>query len=94
MWGPVKLEEAVLRPGYPACLRWSPTTGARRLEQRGVNTLQAVRSATRIGSRPRTLAAGAAGSADWQSLAVRRLALFIVNSVERGTRWALGAAAR
>ena len=90
VWGPVKLEETVLRPGYrPACA--VSDDRRRRLEQKGVNALQAVRSATRIGARPRTLAAGAAGSADWQSLAVRRLALFIVNSVERGTRWALGA---
>ncbi|MGC1522358.1 MAG: hypothetical protein WA803_12530, partial [Steroidobacteraceae bacterium] len=37
------------------------------------------------------LAAGAATDADWQYLASRRLALFIVNCIERGTRWAAGA---
>jgi uncharacterized protein len=36
---------------------------------------------------PRTLAAGTAGDADWQNLAARRRALFILNCVERGTRW-------
>jgi phage tail sheath protein FI len=46
-----------------------------------------VRSATRIGVAPRTLARGSAGNAAWADLASRRLALFIVNSVERGTRW-------
>lgn len=62
-----------------------------RLLLRGVNTLQAVRSVARIGVKPRTLAAGAAGAQDWQNLAARRLALFIVNSIERGTRWVLTA---
>ena len=90
VWGPTKLEEAVLRPGYrPACLVAEDRRA--RLALHGVNTLQAVRSVARIGARPRTLAAGTAGAADWQSLAARRLALFIVNSVERGTRWALTA---
>ena len=92
LWAPAKLEEAVLRPGYrPTCL----VAEDRRvlLALRGVNTLQAVRSVARIGVKPRTLAAGAAGAADWQSLAARRLALFILNSVECGTRWALTAEA-
>ncbi len=92
LWGPAKLEEAVLRPGYrPTCL--VAEDRRMRLALRGVNTLQAVRSVARIGVKPRTLAAGAAGAADWQSLAARRLALFILNSVERGTRWALAAGA-
>jgi hypothetical protein len=46
-----------------------------------------VRSAARIGVGARTLAVGATDSADWQYLAARRLALFIVNSIESGTRW-------
>ena len=41
--------------------------------------------------KPRTLAAGSAGTQDWQNLASRRLALFIVNSIERGTRWVIAA---
>jgi phage tail sheath protein FI len=40
----------------------------------------------------RTLTGGAHGAADWGWLATRRLAFFIVNSVERGTRWVLGSA--
>lgn len=86
VWGSAKVAEPILRPGYrPSCI----VAGDRRmrLAALGVNTLQAVRSAARIGVSPRTLAAGAASAADWQSLAARRLALFILNSVERGTRW-------
>jgi hypothetical protein len=86
LWGPAKLEETLLRPGYrPVCL--IPEDRRVRLALYGVNTLQAVRAVARIGVKSRTLAAGSAGAADWQSLAARRLALFIVNSIERGTRW-------
>jgi uncharacterized protein len=86
VWVPADHEEAVLRPGYrPACL----VSEDRRvkLAQHGVNTLQAIRSTTRIGVRARTLAAGSAANTDWQYLSARRLALFILNSIERGTRW-------
>lgn len=88
VWGPAKPEDAVLRPGYrPACL---VTEDLRmRLAARGVNTIQAVRSVARIGVQPRTLAAGTAGAPDWQYLRARRLALFILNSIERSTRWAV-----
>jgi hypothetical protein len=88
IWGPEKPEDAILRPGFrPVCL--VAEDRRMRLAAKGVNTIQAVRSATRIGVSPRTLAGGVAGSADWQSLRLRRLALFILNSVERGTRWVL-----
>jgi hypothetical protein len=85
-WGPPVPGDAILRPGYrPCCL---VTEDKRiRLASLGVNCIQVVRSATRMGVQPRTLAAGSAGSADWQNLAARRRALFILNSVERGTRW-------
>jgi hypothetical protein len=90
VWVPAKNDEAILRPGYrPTCL---VTEDRRmRLATLGVNTLLAVRSAARIGVAARTLAGGTAGSADWQYLAARRLALFIVNSIERGTRWVAAA---
>ena len=35
----------------------------------------------------RTLACGASASSDWSYLSQRRLALFIINAIERGTRW-------
>lgn len=85
-WSAARPEEAVLRPGYrPVC---SVSEDRRlRLESKGVNTLQAVRSVTRIGVQARTLAAGSAPSADAQSLTARRLALFIMNSIAAGTRF-------
>jgi uncharacterized protein len=86
VWVPARNDEAILRPGYrPTCL---VTEDRRmRLATLGVNIIQAVRSAARIGVASRTLAAGTATNADWQYLAARRLALNIVNSIERGTRW-------
>jgi hypothetical protein len=92
LWAAGRTEEAVLRPGYrPACLVSEDRRS--RLEQKGVNTLQAVRSVARIGVRARTLAAGTAPSADAQNLAARRFALLVVNSIEQGTRWVRGVAA-
>jgi hypothetical protein len=86
VWVPAKLDEAVLRPGYrPACL--VAEDRRLRLAALGVNTIQAVRSTGRVGVSPRTLAAGTAGASEWQYLASRRLALLIVNSIVRGTRW-------
>ena len=86
VWAASRNEEAVLRPGYrPTCL---VTEDRRvRLARLGVNTIQSVRSAARNSVRPRTLGAGSAGAADWQQLPARRLGLFILNSIERGTRW-------
>jgi uncharacterized protein len=90
VWAPAKSDEGILRPGYrPTCL--VPEDRRMKLATLGVNTLHSVRSATRIGTGARTLAAGTGGSADWQYLASRRLALFIVNSIERGTRWVAAA---
>jgi uncharacterized protein len=89
VWGEARVDDAVLRPGYrPVCIVAEDRRA--RLLLRGVNTLQAVRSVGR-NVKPRTLAAGAAGAQDWQSLAARRLALFIVNSIEQGTRWVVTA---
>jgi hypothetical protein len=87
VWVPSSQEEAVLRPGYrPACI--VSENRRARLAVLGINTIQTMRSTARsTGVRPRTLAAGRAGNVDWQFLGSRRLALFIVNSIERGTRW-------
>jgi hypothetical protein len=86
VWAPIKPEEAVLRPGYrPTCL--VAEDRRMKLATLGVNTIQAVRSAARIGVSPRTLAAGTARASEWQFLAARRFALLIINSIERGTRW-------
>jgi len=85
VWGEARIDDTVLRPGYrPTCLVGEDRR--MRLLKRGVNTLQAVRSVGR-GIKPRTLAAGTAGSADGEILAAKRLALLILNSIERATRW-------
>jgi hypothetical protein len=89
VWMPPKGEAAVLRPGYrPTCL--VAEDRRMRLAAVGVNTILAMRSAARIGVAARTLAAGTATTADWRFLAARRFALFILNSVEHGTRWLAG----
>jgi phage tail sheath protein FI len=59
--------------------RWS-------LAAHGVNVLHAVRSADRERPPLRTLACGASASSDWSYLSQRRFALFVINSIERGTR--------
>jgi hypothetical protein len=41
--------------------------------------------------RLRTLAAGNTANADWRYLGARRLALFILSSIEQGTRWVAAA---
>ena len=58
----------------------------------GVNVLQSVRNPEREWPALRTLACGASASSDWSYLAQRRFALFVINSIERGTRWCAGAA--
>ena len=93
LWDPDRNDEAVLRPGYrPTCMVSDDRRN--KLAMLGVNTIQGVRSAARLGPRPRTLAGGHSGSADWQYLSARRLALFIVNCIESGTRWTTNAPPR
>jgi hypothetical protein len=57
------------------------------LSAHGVNVLHSVRSPERERPALRTLACGASSSADWSYLAQRRFALFVINAIERGTRW-------
>lgn len=57
------------------------------LAAHGANVLQAVRSADRDRPALRTLACGASASSDWSYLSQRRFALFVINAIERGTRW-------
>jgi hypothetical protein len=86
VWLPTDREEPILRPGFrPACLVGEDRRI--RLASLGVNTIQATRSTGRLRLRPRTLAAGNTANADWRYLSARRLALFILSSIEHGTRW-------
>jgi hypothetical protein len=90
VWLSAEREEPILRPGCrPACLVGEDRRI--RLANLGVNTLQAVRSAARMNVRLRTLAAGNTANADWRYLSARRLALFILNCIEQGTRWVAAA---
>ncbi len=81
-------DDAVLRPGMRSLC---PVTAEERekLAVAGINVLHAVRPALGEGLEARTLAGPGAACADWRLLANRRLALFILNSIERGTRWML-----
>jgi phage tail sheath protein FI len=58
-----------------------------RLAANGINALHATKSTGPVRLLARTLAGGAHVSADWGYVAPRRFALFIVNAIERGTRW-------
>jgi hypothetical protein len=88
VWSAAEGEDAILRPGLrPA---WNVTLGDRsRLTTAGINLLQSVRVPPRIATSPRTLASGSAAVSDWRYLSARRLALFVMTSIERGTRWML-----
>ncbi|HEY0799996.1 MAG TPA: hypothetical protein VGD54_04075 [Steroidobacteraceae bacterium] len=86
VWIQTDRDEPILRPGFrPACLVGEDRR--LRLASLGVNTIQSIRSTARMGVRPRTLAAGNTANADWRYLSSRRLALFILSSIEHGTRW-------
>jgi phage tail sheath protein FI len=86
VWAAAEGDDAILRPGLrPA---WSVSNADRaRLINAGINLLQSVRIAPRYAASPRTLASGSAAVSDWRYLSARRLALFVMTSVERGTRW-------
>jgi hypothetical protein len=60
-----------------------------RLATYGINSLQSVRSTERKRPLLRTLACGASAHADWAYLMPRRFALFVIDAIERGTRWAI-----
>jgi uncharacterized protein len=88
VWAAAEGDDAILRPGLrPA---WTVHNSDRsRLVNAGINLLQSVRIAPKFAASPRTLASGAAAVSDWRYLSARRLALFIMTSIERGTRWML-----
>lgn len=85
VWSAGECDEPVLRPALRTAVPLDDDERAR-LAQLGVNSFATVRPLRRTGS-PRTLGTGGSGPADWTYLAARRLALFILASVEEGTRW-------
>ena len=88
VWSAAEGDDATLRPGLrPA---WNVSNSDRaRLINAGINLLQSVRIAPKFAASPRTLASGSAAVSDWRYLSARRLALFVMTSIERGTRWML-----
>jgi len=88
VWSAAEGDAPVLRHGMrPA---WNVNNADRvRLANAGINLLQAVRVAPKFATSPRTLASGSAAVSDWRYLSARRLALFVLASIERGTRWML-----
>jgi phage tail sheath protein FI len=86
VWSVSASEEPMLRPG----LRPSASVTAVdriRLDQGGVNVLSATRQGGHGRDSVRTLLPESAGKSDSRSLAARRFALFVMASIERGTRW-------
>jgi phage tail sheath protein FI len=87
-WSQPAGDEAILRPNLkPLCA--VSDDDRFRLAALGINTISSTRAP---GSRlhpARTLAGHGGQSPDWRLLGRRRLALYILNSVERGTRWML-----
>jgi uncharacterized protein len=90
VWAPAEGEEPILRPAFKLATAVSEPE-RERLAQAGINTLQSIRSGGRTRLTPSTLAGDAAGAADLHPLAARRLALFVVRSIEQGARWLLAA---
>jgi phage tail sheath protein FI len=90
VWSEGKRQEALLRPALRAAAGATDLDHIR-LSQQGVNLLQSARVAARAVPPPRislrTLMAEASARSDCRELAFRRLALFVMTSVERSTRW-------
>lgn len=86
VWGASENEDLLLRPGLRPEHAVSDAERLR-LASAGINTLVGVRSTLRPAPSARTLADGPAGGSDWKYLGARRLAFFLMSSIERGTRW-------
>jgi hypothetical protein len=87
LWSAGPDEEVLLRPGMRPARQL--TDGERiRLVSHGVNPLQSLRSADPRGVPLKTLAAGSGAGPDSDLLTARRRQLLVINSIERGTRWA------
>lgn len=87
IWSSADTEEAQMRPALRPAI---PVLAAERasLLYAGVNLLQPART-PRVKINPRTLIPEAGVKNDWRYLSARRLALFVMSSIELGTRWVL-----
>jgi len=83
-WVAGEAEDAPLRPGLrPICAvsdEWRE-----RLAQAGLNTFTTVRARQPLPAR--TLGGLRTPTSAWRYLSAKRLALFVMSSIERGTRW-------
>jgi phage tail sheath protein FI len=86
VWSVSDAEEPMLRPGLRPSASVTELDRAR-LAQGGVNVLASTRHGGRGRGGLRTLLPEMAAKSDWRTLASRRFALFIMASIERGTRW-------
>ena len=90
VWAPLESEDISLRPGLRPAIELAEAERAR-LEHAGINALYSMRSRPSMRASPCTLASSGTGAAGGRYLAARRLALFILASIERGTTWLSGA---
>ncbi len=87
-WQPGPDDELLLRAGTRPAIGLGEGERAR-LAAHGINPLQSLRTADEHRLPLRTLAGGAGRSADDSLLTLRRRALLVIGSIERGTRWAV-----
>jgi hypothetical protein len=91
LWQPGEDQELLLRPVARPAITLNDAERAR-LTAHGINPLQSMRSASPRVASLKTLAGGAAASADGRLLTAQRRHLLLMASIERGTRWAMFAA--
>ena len=86
VWSATEAEEPMMRPGLRPAVSLTDLDRTR-LAQSGVNSFVAQRQGGRPRGSLRTLLPEVGARNDWRSLAARRFALFLMASIERGTRW-------
>ena len=86
-WQPGNDEELLLRPAARPEIVLTDAERSR-LAAHGINPLQSLRAASPRALSLKTLAGGAAASAEGRLLTAQRRNLLLMASIERGTRWA------
>jgi hypothetical protein len=87
IWSAIDSDEAQLRPALRPAVAITDSERDQ-LWHSGVNVLQPFRT-PQVKIRPRTLLPEAGVKETWRFLSSRRFALFVMGSIERGTRWVL-----
>jgi uncharacterized protein len=86
VWSSTDADEPMLRPGLRPAGTMTDLDRIR-LAQSGVNVLSLQRQNSRALGGLRTLLPDVGVTTDWRFLAARRFALFVMASIEHGTRW-------